>query len=66
MRAISTRGARRGDSGLQRSSGKYPWAGPERRVRRVGSSEMKRCIAKDNQAVCKAPYKPNIKKQHDN
>lgn len=44
--ATTTRGARSGDSGLQRSSGKYPRLGPGRRTNsRAGSSEVTRSMA---------------------
>lgn len=43
---ITTRGARSGDSGLQRSSGKYPRLGPGRRTKsRAGNSEVTRGMA---------------------
>lgn len=44
--AMTTRGARSGDSGLQRSSGKYPSLRPGRRTNsRADSSEIARCMA---------------------
>lgn len=46
-RATRTRGASRGDSGLQRSSVKYPRAGPgTRSVSSVGSSKVARCMSR--------------------
>lgn len=50
--AMTTRGARSGDSGLQRSSGKYPRLGPGRRTNsRADSSEVTRGMAGERNSL---------------
>ena len=64
-RATRTRGASRGDSGLQRSSVKYPRAGPgTRSVSSVESSKVARCMSGDEPKRSQLRCGRNILPQH--